>query len=292
VKGRLSGLVARLAAGSLALVVAACQLTPNFDASYEVEPGALRSAPLPGTLVVPRFHEERPPRLWSTSGKLFLLYIPFLPWVSLPFERVDESMKVISDGIEKGGPGITLGAEVQPGPEYEAYTYPASFPRAIARDIAESGLFVECRYVGDDSTEGARYVLNGSIRESPLRRSATSFGLGMAGVLLWLLPIPMSKTTGSIAVDLSLVDQKSGEEIWKHTLESDVSRYFMLYTSSAMVYGRGGAFSFNLEPPPAEAGVDRRSLFSWHFAALRRAMLEARADLADALAQREKGSPR
>jgi len=51
-----------------------------------------------------------------------------------------------------------------------------------------------------------------------------------------------------------------------------------------MIYGRGGAFSFNLLPPPSDAKVDRHSLFSWHFEALRRAMLEARSDLAAALA--------
>jgi hypothetical protein len=60
----------------------------------------------------------------------------------------------------------------------------------------------------------------------------------------------------------------------------------MLYTSSAMVYGRSGAFSFNLEPPPSDAGVDNRSLFGWHFAALRKAMLDARQDLAATLAAR------
>jgi hypothetical protein len=63
----------------------------------------------------------------------------------------------------------------------------------------------------------------------------------------------------------------------------------MLYTSSAMVYGRKGAFSFDLEPPPSDAHVDRRSLFSWHFGALRRAMLDARQDLAVMLSERDAG---
>jgi len=262
------------------LLLAGCQLTPNFDTSYEIEPGHLRASPVPETLAVRRFEEQRPPRLWSTTGKIFLLYIPLLPWVTMPFERIDESVRQISGGIERGGRGITLGADVKPAPEFETYTYPVSFPRAVAADLAASGIFNECRYVGDEPTDDARYVLNGSVRETPLRRSATSFGLGMAGVLLWILPVPMAKTTASVEVDLSLVDQQTGEEIWKHTLNSETSRYFMLYTGSAMVYGRSGAFSFNLEPPPSDAGVDRRSLFSWHFAALRRAMLDARHDLA------------
>jgi len=69
-------------------------------------------------------------------------------------------------------------------------------------------------------------------------------------------------------------------------LESDLNRYITLYTSSAMVYGRGGAFSFNLVPPPGDSKVDRRSLFSWHFEALRRGMLESKDDLARALSVR------
>jgi len=273
------------------LLLQGCQLTPNFDTTYEPEPARLRAAPLGGTLAVRSFEEARPPRKWSTSGKIFLLYIPLIPWVTMPFERIDESVRQISDGIERGGRGITLGADVEPAPEFEVYTYPRSFPRAIAHDLAASGLFEECRYVGDESAGDARYVLNGTVRETPLRRSATSFGLGIAGVLLWFLPVPMAKTTAAVEVDLSLVDQQTGEEIWKRTLSSDVSRLFMLYTSSAMVYGRKGAFSFNLEPPPSDAHVDRRSLFGWHFGALRRAMLDARQDLASTLAERDIAAP-
>ncbi|MGH7289090.1 MAG: hypothetical protein ACREI8_13840 [Myxococcota bacterium] len=278
-----------MALAGVGLVLSGCQLTPSFDATYQMEADRLRASPVPGTLVVQRFEEQRPPRLWSTTGKLFLLYIPIIPWVTMPFERVDESVRQISEGIERSGRGITLGADVKPAPEFEAYTYPESFPRTIAQDLAAGGLFTESRYIGDQPAADARYVLSGSVRETPLRRSATSFGLGMPGVLLWFLPVPMAKTTASVEVDLSLVDQQTGEEIWKRTLSSEVSRMFMLYTSSAMVYGRSGAFSFNLEPPPSDAHVDRRSLFGWHFAALRRAMLDARQDLAATLSRRNAG---
>jgi hypothetical protein len=54
-----------------------------------------------------------------------------------------------------------------------------------------------------------------------------------------------------------------------------------------MVYGRAGSFSLNVEPSPRNSGVDRRSLFGWHFAALRRAMLASRSELVSALKQSE-----
>jgi hypothetical protein len=114
----------------------------------------------------------------------------------------------------------------------------------------------------------------------------------MAGVLLWILPVPMSKTTADVQLDLRLTDLEAGKEVWKGTLHADVSRLITLYTSSAMVYGRSGAFSFNLEPPPGDSQVNPRSLFSWHFEALRRAMLAARPEIATALTRYESSAAR
>ncbi len=89
-----------------------------------------------------------------------------------------------------------------------------------------------------------------------------AIGLGMADVLLWILPIPMEKVTGGITVELVLTDTKDGSVVWSQKIESEISSYIILYTSSAMVYGRLGAFSLNLEPPPSDSRVDLRALFS------------------------------
>ena len=99
-----------------------------------------------------------------------------------------------------------------------------------------------------DSTAGYRYVLSGSVRASPLDETSTSYGLGMAGVLLWVLPIPMHKTSASVTVDLVLTDTASGSVIWRDTITSGLSRTVTLYGTSAMIYGSGGPFSFNLVP--------------------------------------------
>src|SRR5688572_1969184 len=89
------------AAFSAALLLLGCQLTPTFETTYAPESARLRAAPLRGTLAVRSFEEARPPRKWSTSGKIFLLYIPLIPWVTMPFERIDESVRQISEGIEQ-----------------------------------------------------------------------------------------------------------------------------------------------------------------------------------------------
>lgn len=268
----------------LLVVVAcsACQLTPTFTTGYEL-PGRSSVRSLDRSLAVVPFEEARPPRLYTTTGRLFLTYVPLIPYVTSPFERLDESVKKQSDSIEAGGRGMTMGATQSVAPPFEQYNYPRSFPRAIADDLNASGLFRSVQFVEADAVGEVDYVLNGSVRESPLRSTATSFGLGMAGVLLWFIPVPMQKTTASVTVDLSVTDRRTGEVVWTRSLESEVSRYATMY-SSALVYGRGGAFSFNLLPPPSDAKVDRHSLFSWHFEALRRAMGDARQDLANALA--------
>jgi hypothetical protein len=111
----------------------------------------------------------------------------------------------------------------------------------------------------------------------------------MAGVLLWILPVPMAKTTASLDLDLVLTDRETGDVVWTKRLDESIRRYYTLYTSSAMIYGRGGAFSFNLVPPPSDSKVDRRSLVSWHFETLRRAMLDSRNEIAAALSARESG---
>lgn len=265
------------------VLLSACQLTPTFTTGYQL-PGRVPGSSVGRSLAVIPFEEERPPREYGLQGRLFLTYIPLLPYVSIPFERLDESVRKQSSGIESGGRGITAGAAQGVAPPFEEYTYPRSFPRAIADDLNASGLFGQVSFVESDATAGFDYVLSGSMRESPLRQTATSFGLGMAGVLLWILPVPMQKTSAGVSVELNLTETATGEVVWSQALESEVSRLATMYTS-AMVYGRGGAFSFNLIPPPSDAQVDRNSLFSWHFEALRRGMLDVRSDLAAALAR-------
>ena len=62
---------------------------------------------------------------------------------SMNVERVDETAKLQSEN------GATPTA-----PDFERYTFPASFARAIADDLAASGLFKKVVYVGKDSAAG------------------------------------------------------------------------------------------------------------------------------------------
>jgi len=263
----------------LAAAVAGCEVRPNFETGYRVMQSNL-APPAESSLAVTRFAEARPPRHYELTGRMFLVYVPLVPYATLEFERTDENVAELSKDIALHGSH----GKLPQAPPFETYAYPNSVPRAVADDLAASGFFSSVAYVGDGDTAGFRYVLSGAVKESPLRSSGTSYMLGLPGVYLWLLPLPMQKTTAAITVDLTLTDTASGAVIWRDTIASELSRTATMY-NAVMLYGSGGSFSFNLLPlQPEVTTVDRNSLFSWHFEALRRAMLAAKPGLARALA--------
>jgi hypothetical protein len=271
-------------AGLGCAALSGCPISPTFTARYDV-PAAAQGGHPGEALAVRRFADERPPRLYTTQGRLFMTYIPLLPYVSLPFERTDENVRLLSEEIGTAGAAMKT---MTVAPPFEDYAYPESIPRAIAEDLRAHGVFREVRYAGDTVSPGERYVLDGILRATPSRATFTSYGLGMPGVLLWLLPLPLAKATGAVTMDLTLTDQTTDTIVWTRTLEGSVSRIVTLYNSQAVLYGTT-MYSYQMVLPPSDVRTDRRSLFAWHFEALRRAMDEARPDLLAALARHSAG---
>lgn len=270
--------LARLLVVLVAAFGAGCGITPTFTTGYAVTKAPPQHAA--GSLAVTQFVDARPPRVYTTSGYAFLTYVPLLPYVTMPWERLDESVNLLSEDIKEEG------TEMPVAPPLRTYAYPVSVPRAIADDLAGSGLFSSVAYVGNSAPTGYDYVLSGQLTASPLTSTGTSYGLGAAGVLLWTLPIPMQKTSADVTVDLSLSDTRTGQVIWRDTLSSEVSRIATIYNDN-IYYGSAGIWSFNLLPlAPDITTVDRRSLFQWHFESLRRSMEAAKPNLARALTER------
>lgn len=258
---------ALLLACSLAL--AGCTIRANLDTGFPPAPRAAQQPTAPA-LAVQRFVDARPPRVYSTGGRAFLTYVPFIPYVPLPYERLDES-------AQKAGEEVHASM-----PPFETYTYPASMARAIAADLEASGLFARVAYVGGGATTDYRYVLSGVLRASPLEKDYTSYGLGIVGVYFWLLPIPNGQTWASVTLDLMLTDTTTGQVVWQKQLTHDYAKWTSTYTTGhTLVYG--GATSFDIPLLPADAPVDRFSLFSWHFEVLRQAMQGVPPEIAAAM---------
>jgi hypothetical protein len=263
------GSVDRRFVAALSIVLAGCTIRANLNTGFTPAApvtGQTRRAPL----AVQRFTDDRPPRVYTTGGRGFLTYVPLLPYVALPFERLDESAR-------KAGEEVSA-----PMPPFEEYTYPASMARAIAADLEASGLFENVAYVGTGPTDGYRYALSGTLRASPLEKDLTSYCLGFVGVYLWLLPIPIGQTWASVTLDLTLIDTTTGQPVWRKTLTHEKSKWISLYTASpSLVYG--GVSSFDIPQVPMPAQVDRNSLFSWHFQVLSQAMQGIPLEIATAM---------
>ena len=259
---------------ALAPGLAGCPVNARLTTGYRPTPATLRPAPIDASLAVHRLEDARPPRLYSTQGRMLIAMVPLVPWASMPFERVDETAKLQSE----------RGAEPT-APDFEQYAYPASFARAIAADLAASSLFKEVVYGAEDGAAGRRYVLEGALLETPLRHAKTCYFVGLPGCYLDFLGLPSIKTTAAVKLRLTLRDTASGASVWSRTVEGQASKIFNDAYSSPILYGPS-IFSFVMPIPPADWPVDDRSIFAFHFEALRRAMAEVKPDLAAALRDR------
>lgn len=161
-----------------------------------------------------------------------------------------------------------------------------SLARAIADDLRASGLFEEVQFEGDDSPPATTYELRGILWDPRLTGTFTTFGLSFFALPLMLLPVPVEQGAAVARLDLRLIENSPGRTLWSYSLNETIARN--LHTSTRhLAYGRHGAASLSVPIPPAVDGVNPKSYFFWHLAALRQGMASAKRRLAAAL-----GDPR
>jgi len=260
----------------------------TFDVGYEPVP--LQSLELPEertALVVRPFADERPAKRKPSGGDYRLCSVPLLPYCRVEFERLDEILRDLAmemELLDEKGPAI-LGPMPR-APRNSEYGYPWSMARAVAEDLSKSGLFERVEYVDKNAGSGAPLELRGRLLDTRLRHTIYSYGLGFIALPLWVLPLPTGSAEGQVALELELFEPSGGRSLWRHRLEETV--YAVLYADQGgLTYGRKGGAEFALPQLPQTDGVPPRSFFSWHFAALRKGMVQAKKDLAVALAAME-----
>ncbi len=255
----------RALALALSLLLAACAYTPTSSLHYDPIPSHAPSFS-PYRLAVLPLEEGRPPRRYpGLQGNLFKTYIPLLPYVKVEYERLDESRLL---HLQNQG-GASDGTE----------RFTVAFAREIARDLDASGLFREVSFVPDvESAEAYDLVLAGTLTSSAFDIYTTSYMLGMAGVLLWFLPIPLGKDEATVAADLEITD-RSGSVVWRDSFSEHASRMFTLYNSA----GESTSSQYRIEIKrygSNDLGIDGDSFWAYHAEALRSGMGAMKSSLA------------
>jgi hypothetical protein len=271
----------------LVVVGTGCQLEPTFTVEYTPQGRDGRQTGM--MLTVREFADGRAPVRNPPTAKVFLSYVPILPWVDMSVHRVDTVVAELDEKIAGKAAFSVVVPRVPDAGEEVDIVYPKTMARAVARDLESSESFSAVRVVAREAQVEDGLVLEGTLHETTYHNYISSYGLGMVGVLLWWLPIPIGKKGGVLEMELVLRDAESGRVIWSERVRGEEKRRFSLYTSSAMIYGRKGAFSFQVMQGDERLGVDPYSMFAWDFAALRNAMLSARSRILDAAAQHAQG---
>jgi hypothetical protein len=210
---------------------------------------------------------------------MFMTYIPLLPYVRIPYERLDETSGLHEKRKEQRN---------QPLPR-KTEPFPSAIAQAIADDLHSSGLFREVLFSGaENPTVDYDYVLDGELTSTEFDQYATSYMLGMAGVLLWILPIPCGEHTATVAANLYLRD-RNGHVVWEHKLSGEGSRIFTMYNSG----GAPVSSRYRLEIKrygSNDEGIDGDSLWAYHASATRSGMEDMKKSLAAFLSQAPSGS--
>ena len=247
-------------------LLSGCAYAPTRNFAYTPAPVS-SNAPQKthGVLVVKNLSEARGERTYPNEmGHLFKTYIPFLPNVSMSYERLDES-DVMTQKDK------TNAVEV-------ASDFKVSVSKAIADDLKSTGLFKDVRYIGEQPVPSdADLILGGDLKTTALDTTYTSYCLGMVGVLLWILPIPMARTTGHVEASLKMTDP-SGKEVWSDQLTGKSKRTYTMYNSA----GKAISSVFSLEIKrygKNKEGVDGDSFWAYHSSALRRGMIDVKRSL-------------
>ena len=96
---------------------------------------------------------------------------------------------------------------------------PNDFAKAIAAELSQAGVFSSVKYAKDEKQEMADVVLRGSIRATDWDRRLTTWGFGPVGPVFWFLGAPMSWTTTTLAMDISLTPANNPNKVlWRQKM--------------------------------------------------------------------------
>lgn len=248
------------------LLLGACTHVGNGHFGY-APLGAAAPHFVAGGLAVEPFDDRRAERTFpSQRNATLLLFVPLVPSETIPYERLDESR---AQAMRQSAPVPTADE-----------LFPVTMARAVADDLAASGLFRDVRF---DTPADADYVLTGVLRSTRFEVWSTSYMLGVGGMILWFAPLPIGGNSADVQIDLALRD-RDGLVVWQYALRAMAEKLFFLYDSGGADVSDGERTLIITHYGANDAGIDPDSLWAYHAAALRHGMAEAKASLAAFLA--------
>ena len=257
--------VARALSALLAAhLLAGCAYKANTNFGYGADT-VRNSANSTLSIAVKPLNDERPPRKWSSyQWRLFLTYVPLIPYITIPYERLDETFEKLREEADLPAPP----------------NFSLQIAEALASDLRESGIASSSFVIQDGvASEPAHLVLSGEFQSSQYDVHATSYGLGIAGVYFWILPIPIGDSRAHMQARLSLKDP-SEREVWSCRLKGSSRALRTLYNESRIAETapilRLPIHHFGKN----DKGIDPDSMWSYHSDALRQAMQPCRSSLA------------
>jgi len=247
-----------------------CAYVPTTSLRYNPIATAYDGQARYSVAVLPLEEARGPKHYPGLQGRAFMAYVPLLPYVRIPYERLDESHILHQKN---------RGSEAAPDEHFTT-----AFAQEIARDLGESGMFRQVKFAASEAdAPDADLFLSGALRSTEFDIYFTSYMLGMAGVLLWFLPIPMGKDKATVSLDLVLRD-RAGNTLWSHSSKQQASKMFTMYNSA----GESTSSEYRIEIKRYggnKLGIDGDSLWAYHAEALRAALGDAKESLALHLAE-------
>jgi hypothetical protein len=100
------------------------------------------------------------------------------------------------------------------------------FAKAIAAELAQSGVYSSVKFAKDAQQEPADVVFRGRLRSTEWKRRLYSYLLAPVGVVFWMLGLPMSETTTDLELDLRLTPLSDPAKVlWNMTMDFEGKQF-------------------------------------------------------------------
>ena len=187
----------------------------NAGWNYQPNPSQSASAPVPLTLAVEHFKDERGAQ---NSTYFWLCIIPLVPYCTASYQRPDAANGFLTEGAYNFRPDSDLA-------------------KAAKTEINQDNIFHDVFLTDRELDPRAQLILRGTIMNTTWDGSRYSYLLGPYGPLVWLFGAPIGTANNTLVVRLELLEQSNGAVLWTDEINQSYSKTEGIYYDYAMDFG-------------------------------------------------------